>query len=142
VKETFVVGADHAIRPADDAALELVQKFEAGYMILLDLKKSRNPLFHRYAFKMLHHLYDMVDTEWDFEPWRKDLMILAGERVVHGRVSRGGQTDVIVSARSLSWESMPDELEFRRVWNGLIQAFINTHGNIITYDELRHIAGM
>ena len=94
-----------------------------GDVVAADIKKSRNPAFHRKAFAMLHTIFDNQDHFEDFEKFREWLQIQAG--IAETSVWPDGR--VHVSSRSLSFSSM-DEIEFDRAYNGLITAAVRELG--------------
>ena len=117
--------------PNTDEGIELFFKIPDGTELILDIKRSRNPKFHRYAMAMLNRLHDMADDETAFNPWRKWLTIKAGYFSVTGFPDGSS----LVEADSLSFESMSEE-KFQQVWKDLHQAFCRIYGQKITYDEL------
>ena len=64
--------------PSTDEGLELLFKILDATELIIDIKLSRNPKFHRYAMAMLRRLHDMADDDTAFNPWRKWLQIKAG----------------------------------------------------------------
>lgn len=121
--------------PADDETKELQKRFKQGEELIVEFVKKRNPRFHRYAFRALQFMYECADVDVPFDPWRKDLLILAGYKKVYGFPD--GR--VLVEAESLKYESM-DEVKFHRVFNDLVQAFLDHYGQKISYDQVMEVA--
>lgn len=120
--------------PADEEARELQRRWRQGEEVCIDLKKSRNPRFHRYVFRGLQFMHDCADVDVPFDPWRKDLMILAGYRKVYAIGSR-----TYVEAESLSFESMTEE-RFHEVFNDLINTYFQHYGERVDQDKIIEVA--
>lgn len=121
--------------PLYDTDLDWCKKLKVNEVVIAEIRRARNPKYHRYAFKMLHILYDMVDEPLSFEPWRKLLLIKAGFFTAIGTVSVDGSVRQAVEAQSMRYEAM-DEDEFHDTFRALLQAFINKYQKDITYDQL------
>jgi hypothetical protein len=126
-----------ALYPADERTQEAYYKLSEE--CIGEFKKARNPYYHRMAFSALRTLYDMVEEEIGFDPWRKMLTIEAGYFVAIGKVDINGVESAAVEAESLSFENM-DDLDFKECFNNIIQAFIDKYGRQITYDQLMEAA--
>lgn len=129
----------YALYPYDKEAQKIVRKYSNAELVIVDLKKGRNPHFHRKAFAILHMLHDMVDTPYHFEPFRRMLTIKAGYFTTVGKVSIGGETQVAVFPESLAFENM-NENEFQQTISAIIDAFIAKFGPEMTQQELEQAA--
>ena len=121
--------------PFDNDSFEYAKTISENSTFIVDIKRSRNPLFHRRAFACFKELYDMIDTESDFEPWRKMLTILAGYRTDFASVDKAGKTTVYVQATSLAFENM-DEDEFKTCFSAIVNAFGHRYGRKLSPDDL------
>ena len=121
--------------PYDDEAVELTKRKKDGSKYVVDIVEGRNPEYHRRAFKMLHLLYDMIDEQMMFTPWRKKLTIKAGFFTAIGKVSIKGSVTTAVIADSLAYEKM-DQEKFRVCWLAIHQAFCDKYGDLLTMDQL------
>lgn len=121
--------------PADDPTEEALQRWGDGELLVLELRKSRNPRYHRYAFRGMQFMYDLSGEEAAFDPWRKKLTIRAGYSTVTGFADGS----VLVEAESLAFHNM-DDIEFHKVFSDLVQTFINKYGDRVTYDEIMEVA--
>ena len=115
----------------DEDAEEIFKKIPLGTEIVLDIKRSRNPKFHRYAMVMMHRLHDMSDEDAGFDPWRRWMTIQAGDCTKTGFADGSVQVD----ADSLSFESMTED-KFQQCWRDIHAAFCKIYGKKITYDQL------
>ena len=117
--------------PYDEAALDYVRKIPENRLVIADVKRSRNPQFHRRAFVMMNRLHEMSDEDAAFDPWRKWLLIQAGYCTTTGFANGS----VRVEADSMTYESM-DQDKFETCWRDIHQAFVNVYGKTLTYDQL------
>lgn len=127
--------------PYDTEAVEFAEKLPQNSIWVADFKQGRNPKFHSMAFAKLHEMYDMVDTELAFEPWRKALTIKAGYYTAIGKVDIKGVTSVAVVADSLNWENM-EQVEFRDCFLLIHQAFVDKYGPKLTRSQIEHWVSM
>ena len=143
MKTTFIKDVDkfggRYLRPYDDQAKEAFNNFSEFQLVIIDLKKSRNPKFHRLAFAMMRTLYDMVDEPMPFENWRKLMLIKAGYFTSVGKVDINGTVSSALIPDSLSYEKM-DEIEFRECIGNFLQQFIEKYHKSLTYEELHEAA--
>lgn len=132
MKATFRV-EDMMLVPADQEARDILAKQKP--MVIIDLKRSRNPQYHSRAFKMFNILFDMIETELLFDPWRKMMTIQAGYFTSTGSVLPSGIVTSTLEATSLSFEKM-DQDEFQKCFLAVHQAFVTRYGKLLTYDQL------
>lgn len=134
MKGTFqIVGG--ALVPVDQETIDLLAKYPDAHLFVLDLKAQRNPKFHRRAFALMRVLFDMIDSDVRFDPWRKLLTIRAGYFTTIGKINIKGETSVAVTADSLEFENM-DQDEFAECFHGIHQAWGDKYGESISYDQL------
>lgn len=117
--------------PADEEAKATMAKMPQHREIVIDLKRQRNPAFHRYAFASFRELFAMQDHFTDPDIFRRWLTMRAGYARIH--LLPGGKQ--WVEPESLSFENM-DELEFRECQAKMVQAFIDAFGIDLDRDEL------
>lgn len=125
------------LRPIGDEAEELYKKFPNGVELIAEIKRNRNPKFHRYAFAMMKALFDMTDEDPEvFNGWRKNMLVQAGE--FESYKFKDGTMEIIPS--SLSYEKMTED-RFHEAMRVFHQAFITKYGPKIDYDDLLHVVG-
>jgi hypothetical protein len=124
----------------DGAGKNAIAKLSEGELVILDLKKSRNPKFHRYAFVMFRTLLDMVDEQMALEPWVKLMTTKIGRFTSVGKVDINGTTSVAVIPDSISFEAM-DEIEFHKFTTEFHNYFCERYGNKVSYKQLKEIVG-
>ena len=121
--------------PFDEESLNYVKRLPENSEYIVNVVRSRNPKYHRLAMKRLRIMYDMVDEDKTFDPWRRLLTVKAGYFDALSNVKVNGEVQVALVPHSLSFEKM-DEDEFRECFKALHQAFIDKYAVKLTYDQL------
>lgn len=122
MKVNFVKQPGGTLVPASDAESEKMTRFKTGELYEVDMKLSRNPEFHRKAFKFLNFCFEFwkgtnefQNEAKQFDVFRNHLTVLAGfydsYYGIDGRVR--------VEAHSLSFASM-DQEEFEKFYHAAI----------------------
>ncbi|KKB01444.1 DUF1367 family protein [Avibacterium paragallinarum] len=125
----MVKGAGGTFVPADEMFLPALQGFKNGEMYSVEIKRTRNPQFHRKVFaffKFCFEYWAAENTELQFQSeakqfdtFRKNLTVLAGFRevtyTIDGRMR--------VEPQSLSYGNMEQD-EFEQCYSALINAAI------------------
>ncbi len=123
----MVKGAGGTFVPCDEMCLPDLQSFKNGEIYEVEIKRPRNPAFHRKVFlffKFCFEHWSADKTDWEyfderkqFDTFRKNLTVLAGFRevtyTIDGRMR--------VEAQSLSYGNM-DQSEFEQCYKALINA--------------------
>ncbi len=106
---------------------EELDKIANNSYIHVDIKKPRNPQFHRKFFAMLNvgfslwnPTFDNDLAEKDYDEFRKYCLIKAGFRYVVGYPDG----EVRVRAKSMSFANM-DETEFSMVYNKVLDVLLH-----------------
>lgn len=120
---------DGVLRPAYGSDAEMLAKIQPGSVLLADVRKPRNPLFHRKFFALLNFAFGYWEPEIKMDPktsvilrnyqvgknfdrFRKDVLILAGFRYPVVNV----KNEVRWEAESISFSSM-DDTQFEKVYS-------------------------
>ncbi|OOF56161.1 hypothetical protein BKK56_04050 [Rodentibacter genomosp. 2] len=125
--------------PADEIYLPELTGFKNGELYNIEIKKTRNPSFHRKVFAFFKFCFDhwaADKTEWkyfderkQFDTFRKNLTVLAGYKEVTYTLDGS----LRVEAQSLSYGNM-EQGEFEQCYSALINvALKHVFGN--TTDE-------
>lgn len=127
---------------ASDLDLEKLNKFKTNGQYTIEIKRARNPDFHRKVFAFFNFCFEhwRGDNEFQseskqFDVFRNHLTVLAGFYESFYNI----KGEVRVEAKSLSFSAMEQE-EFEECYNALIRAamqniFNNADDN--TYNQLR-----
>ena len=104
--------------------------------VMVDIQKNRNPGNHRRFFAFLKVSFAMQDFYDDKEVWRKVLQLKAGffDEVV------GDKGNVIYLPRSIDWSKL-DELEFKDLFNRVVNAFLKDFGDKLDDNQINQIVG-
>ena len=125
MKLEFIKQAGGNLTPADDFSAEKLLKFKTGGQYTVDIKRTRNPVFHQKMFVFFKFCFDhwaggheFQDESTQFDSFRKQLTITAG---YYDQVFNLNKTDFTLEARSLSFGNMEQE-EFEQCYHSIIQA--------------------
>ena len=106
--------------------------------LVADIKKNRNPGNHKRFFAFVSQTFAMQDQfnePTDADRWYKQLLLMAGQ--VDEVISpRTGQVGYMI--KSISWDKM-EEIEFKQVFNSVLNAFIKYYGNDLNDIQINSI---
>lgn len=113
--------------PLNDDEAERLKSFQNNEQYEIEIKKQRNPAFHRKVFAFFNFCFDHWSadkTEWQFQDeqaqfdtFRKNLTVLAG----YFDKTYTIKGDVQIEPKSLAYGNM-EQSEFERCYNSLINA--------------------
>ncbi len=123
--------ADGALHALDGTQADLLKKYKASTLLRCEIKRVRNPRFHRKFFALLDlgfesweppiHEYRGFEVQKDFQHFREDVIIAAGFYVVttnlHGTVR--------LRAKSISFSAMSQD-EFERLYNNVANVLLQS----------------
>ncbi|MCK3656423.1 hypothetical protein A4G19_13900 [Pasteurellaceae bacterium Macca] len=135
----MIKGADGVFAPAFEMDLPALQGFKTGEMYSVEIKRSRNPQFHRKVFAFFnfcfshwtaeHSALQFQDERSQFETFRKHLTVLAGFYEQTWNI----KGEVRIEPKSLAYGNMEQD-EFEQCYSALINAALkHVFGN--TTDE-------
>ena len=117
------------LSPATEEDVERLKSFKNNEQYEVEIKKQRNPAFHRKVFAFFGFCFDCwsgAHTDWEFQDvdaqfdtFRKNLTVLAGFKVITYKLDGSFRCD----AESLSYANMEQE-RFEQVYQALINAAI------------------
>lgn len=114
--------------PANDGEAEALTKFKTGEVYEIEIRRVRNPAFHRKTFAFFNFCFahwrsdrEFMDEKGQFDVFRKHLTVLAGFYDSYFKLDGA----VRVEAKSISYGSMaPDE--FEQHYRALVAAAMRT----------------
>ena len=125
------------LAPLDDMQAEVLMKFKTGEQYQVEIKKARNPAFHRKVFAFFKFCFDhwaADKTEWEhfderkqFDTFRKHITVLAG----FDESTYNIKGNLRIEAQSLSYGNM-EQAEFESCYKALISAAIKHIFNATT----------
>lgn len=104
--------------------------------VMVDIHKNRSPGNHKRFFAFRNVSFAMQDHYTDEEVWRKVLQLKAGffDEVV------GDKGNTIYLPRSIDWSKL-DELEFKDLFNRVVNAFLKDFGDKLDDNQINQIVG-
>ena len=124
MKIDIIKGAGGVLVPASDMDADSLQKFKTGEQYQIEIKRSRNPAFHRKTFAFFNFCFahwqsdrEFLDERGQFEVFRSNLTVFAGFYNSYYTLAGGTR----VEAKSLSFASMGPE-EFEAHYKALVAA--------------------
>ena len=126
--------------PANDIEVDKTTKFKSGELYEVNIKRTRNPSFHRKMFAFLNFCFsywssekEFLDESAQFDVFRKHLTVLAGYYIQLFNI----KGDIRIEAKSLSYGSMTPE-EFEQCYNAMIGAAIKNIFNGLENPNIEH----
>ena len=104
--------------------------------IIFDFKKKRSAANHKRYFKFIGIAFDMQDSYDSKEIFRKVIQLEAGH--FDTAVTEGGKS--VYLARSIKWDEL-DEVEFKKLFNEVVNAFIKVYAHKLSDHQINQIAG-
>ena len=117
--------------PDDDHARSYLKRIKAGEPVLVVVRKPRNVKFHRKFFALLNVAFENQDRYDDFEAFRKEVTMRAGQWEEHKHVTG----TVSYTAKSIAFHNM-DDLAFGELYQKAITAIIEHFMPGMDPDEL------
>lgn len=129
------------LQPFQDMDAEKLTKFKTGETYEIEIKKTRNPAFHRKVFSFFNFCFEFWkgDNEFQceqkqFDVFRNNLTVLAGYYDAFYSI----KGDARIEAKSLSYASMTQE-EFEKLYVALTNAAMKhvfKNADELTYNKL------
>ena len=120
----MVKGAGGVLSPMLDIDAEALTKFKTGECYEIEIKRTRNPAFHRKVFAFFNFCYahwkgdnEFQNEQKQFDVFRSNLTVLAG--YYDSFFSIKGEPRI--EAKSLSYGSMSQD-EFEDLYHALVNA--------------------
>ena len=114
--------------PANDREAEALQPLKTGELYQIEIKRSRNPAFHRKVFAFFNFCFEhwksdreFMDEVGQFNVFRNHLTVMAGYHDSYFTLAG----EVRIEAKSLSFGSMEQD-EFEQCYRALIAAAMRT----------------
>jgi hypothetical protein len=113
------------VGPTDDAGVDALKRFKLGEHVWIEVRKSRNPKFHRLYFALLNLTYSNQEQYTNFEMFRKAVQIAAGH--VDELITLEGE--VLLQPKSIAFDQL-DELGFHSVFSETMKVCARLLGNL------------
>jgi hypothetical protein len=116
------------LTPASDIEAEKLTALKTGELYNVEIKRHRNPQFHRKVFEFMNFCFhhwksdrEFMNEPAQFDVFRKNLTVIAGYYDEFYTISGS----VRIEAKSLAYSSMSQE-EFEDFYSALIAAAMRT----------------
>ncbi len=123
MKAIFVKTND-GLLAASAEAMRICAQYKPGEEVLIEHKRGRNAKNHRRFFKFVEMTFDWQDTYDNIEIWRKVLEMAAG----HFDTVLDRKGNAHFWPKSIAWDELDDESEFRDLFGRVVNAFIARYG--------------
>lgn len=110
------------LSPSSESSAEDYKKLREGNEYSVELKKARNPKFHRKAFKLIKVMFDNQEQYDDMRSYRRMLKVKTGSVETY---FVGEQ--MIMELKSWDFASM-DDLEFERLYKRILDVAMEQYG--------------
>jgi ribosomal protein S10 len=133
--------AGGALVPLDQQAIDFLAKLKLGAGVTVEIKRHRNPAFHRKFFALLNIAFDAwepVEATYkgetvgkNFDQFRNDITVLAG----HYEMAVNLKGETRLTAKSISFASMSQE-EFEALYSSVVNVILAKILTNYTRDDL------
>jgi hypothetical protein len=107
--------------PCTDKDKTIFAKIGQGEIVQVEFDKKRNTAFHRKFFALLNIGFENQDSFDSFEIYREYILIAIGFCIVF--IAPNGQPNY--KAKSISYENLPDNNDFEKVYNDAVTYIAN-----------------
>lgn len=125
--------------PADEAAEKVMSRVGRGQCVYAEVKRARNPGFHRKFMKMLRLAYDNQAFYSSFESFRREVVMRCGYAQAHVHID-GTRS---MTPESISFDSM-DQDTFETLYEEAISVicedFVATGNEVLDGEVVAQIA--
>lgn len=136
--------AGGALVPIDQQAIDFLAKLKLGAGVTVEIKRHRNPAFHRKFFALLNLAFDAWEpTEAtykgqpvgkNFDQFRNDIVVLAG----HYEMAVNLKGETRLTAKSISFASMSQD-DFEDLYSATVNVVLAKILTNYTRDDLDNV---
>lgn len=114
--------------PSSEDSVESWEKLTKGHEYTVEVKRARNPRFHRLAFAVINAMFANQERFENFEDFRRELKILTGHYEEY--LLANGKT--VYEPKSWAFEHM-DDIEFHDVYRRILAVARKRFGDHFVY---------
>lgn len=122
------------LEPTDDAGAEALKRFKLGESVWIEVRKARNPRFHRMYFALLNLTFENQERYTSFEHFRKAVQIAAGH--VEELITLDGE--VLLQPKSIAFDQL-DDLQFQVVFSETMKVCAKLLGDLDLHELEREV---
>jgi hypothetical protein len=136
--------AGGALIPLDQQAIDFLAKLKLGAGVTVEIKRHRNPAFHRKYFALLNLAFEAWEPTVatyrgetvgkNFDQFRNDITVLAG----HYEMAVNLRGETRLTAKSISFASMSAEA-FESLYSATINVILTKIMTNYTRDDLDNV---
>ena len=136
--------AGGALAPMDQQAIDFLSKLKAGAGVTVQIKRHRNPAFHRKYFALLNLAFDAWEPTAatykgepvgkNFDQFRNDVTVLAG----HYEMAVNLRGETRLTAKSVSFAAM-DQDTFDALYSATVNVILAKILTNYTRDDLDNV---
>lgn len=130
--------------PADSESEATLKRIKHDTVLRVEMKKVRNPRFHRKFFALLNVAFEAWQPEVktykgevatkNFDRFRKDLIVLAGFYETSYKITG----ELVLTAKSISFGNM-DEFEFQDLYDRVLDVILERVLTNYTKDDVNSV---
>lgn len=136
--------AGGALIPLDQQAIDFIAKLKLGAGVTVEIKRHRNPGFHRKFFCLLNlgfQSWEPVEATYkgqvvgkNFDKFRNDITVMAG----HYEMAVNMRGEVQLTAKSISFSKM-EQPEFEALYSDVANVILSRILTKYTRDDLDNV---
>ena len=136
--------AGGALIPLDQQAVDFLAKLKLGAGVTVEIKRHRNPGFHRKFFALLNLAFESWEpvaatykgqvVGKNFDKFRNDITVMAG----HYEMAVNLRGEVQLTAKSISFGSMEQE-DFEALYSDVVNVILAKILKSYTRDDLDNV---
>lgn len=136
--------AGGALVPMDQQAIDYLNKLKLGAGVTVEIKRHRNPAFHRKFMALLNLAYEAWEPAEatykgqvvgkNFDQFRSDITVLAG----HYEMAINLRGETRLTAKSISFASMGQD-EFEDLYSAVVNIVLKRFLTNYTRDDLDNV---
>jgi hypothetical protein len=130
--------------PVDQQAIDFLAKLKLGAGVTVEIKRHRNPAFHRKFFALLNLAFEAWEPTAatykgavvgkNFDQFRNDIVVMAG----HYEMAVNMRDEVRLTAKSISFANMSQD-EFEALYSATVNVVLAKILTQYTRDDLDNV---
>lgn len=134
MKAIFVRTRDGLLASSAEA-MRICAQYQPGEEVLIEHKRGRSAGNHKRFFAFVNLTFDWQDTYEDKTIWRKVLEMGAG----HFDTIIDMRGNVHMWPKSIAWDELDDEQEFRDLFGAVVNAYLSRYGQQLSEAQINMV---
>lgn len=123
---------DGCLAPTDEECEEVLKRHKVGSEFWVEIKKARNPKYHRMYMALLRIVYENQERYTNFRIFRKAVELAAG----HVEIIPSLDGEPHIQVQSIAWDAL-DEHGFQELFPQVMRVCVDGFLKGVGLDELR-----